>query len=141
MKKNLQIVILMLTLLLSLNACSTIVPGKIVYSDEIEGTIEELKAKGIHIKANILVSDTGQLLFYDASGKRLEPCVLPVPGAKGETAKKEASASQAGEKVCQGMTTGSAVTEIQALPILKTNSGNCMTFGPDASGAHYQFCW
>jgi hypothetical protein len=141
MKKHVMLVVSMLVLLVGLNGCCTLVPGKIVYSDDFTGTIDELKDRGVDVKVTILVSDTGQLLFYDTAGKRLNQCVLPKPDTQSKTDKKQASSDRTSTGVCRGLTKGSAVTMIQALPVIRTNSGTCMTFGPDASGRAYEYCF
>jgi len=84
-----------------------------------------------NVRAVIHVTDTGELVFLDAKGGKLEPCVLPGPDG----------AAPAGGTVCKGMGKDSAVTGIMALPIIKTNSTHCITLGPDASGQYYQICW
>ena len=140
MKKHVMMVALLIVLV-GLNGCCTPVPGKIVYSDDLKGTIEELKEKGLDIKVTIMVSDTGQLLFYDVIGERLKECVLPKPSTQSKTNKKQDSSASMAEGVCRGLTTGSAVTVLKTLPVIKSNSGNCMTFGPDATGIAYEYCW
>lgn len=135
MKKNLSIFIVSMALVVALNACSTIVPGKIIYSEDIIKNIEDMNAV-----ANILVTEEGTLLFYDSKGEALEACKLPKhKDSYGK--KRKIKTHEDTLPVCQGMETGSAVISIQTLPILQTNSTNCMTFGPDASGGHHQLCW
>jgi len=142
MKKQVMWVVSVLVLLVGLNGCCSLVPGKIVYSDKMTGTVDNLKDRGVDIKVAILVSDNGKLLFYDTkTGKRLEPCVLPKPETQSKTGKKQAASDRTPKGVCRGLTKGSAVTMIQALPIIRTNSSTCMTFGPDASGRAYQYCF
>ena len=127
MKKKLLMAGAILASLTALYACSTIVPGKVVYSDRLMVPINN---KDLNVKAAILVTAEGQLLFYDVKGEPLQQCRLP----KSETDSKKIP-------ICQGLTEDSAVTSIRTLPILKTNSETCWTFGPDASGCLYQFCW
>lgn len=140
MKKHAMMVAIVI-LLAGLNGCCTLVPGKIVYSDDLKGTIEELKERGVDIKVTVMVSGTGQLLFYDVIGERLKECVLPKPSTRSKTDKKQDASASMPEGVCRGLTTGSAVTLLKTLPVIKSNSGNCMTFGPDASGKAYEYCW
>lgn len=129
MMKKLFAVAVTLALLAGLNACSTMVPGRIVYDDK-SFPIDQME----DVKAVVLVTDKGEFRFYGKDGKGMEECVLPTP----DTETKQAKSSL---PVCRGMTKDSAVTSIQALPVLKSNSLQCMTFGPDASGHLYQICW
>jgi hypothetical protein len=140
MKKHVMMAAILI-LLAGLSGCCTLVPGKIVYSDDLKGTIEELKERGLDIKVAVMVSDTGQLLFYDIIGERLKECVLPKPSAQSKTDKKQDSSAAMPEGVCRGLTTGSAVTVLKTLPVIKSNSGNCITLGPDATGMAYEYCW
>ncbi len=142
MKARVTMMAILLIFFSGLISCSTIVPGKIVYSDKLEGTIEDLRDRGVDVKVAILVSDNGELLFYDTAGKHLKKCVLPKPSDKSKADQTQAALKRKPAKgVCKGLTTGSAVTRLQTLPVVKSNSGNCMTFGPNASGLTYEFCW
>lgn len=148
MRKNLLMAALLMVLPFALNACCTVAPGKIVYSDELTGTIEDLEKQGVDLKAAIFVSDKGKLFFYDRMGNKLKKCVLPKSETQSAEKKALVSRRQDLEEeieippgVCEGMYKGSSITAIQILPIIKSNSDNCMTFGPDASGTHYQYCW
>lgn len=141
MNKKLLISLIGLALVITLNACCTIVPGKVVYSEDLISNIEDM-----NVVASILVTEEGTLLFYDRRGEALEACELPKPMQSHDQMQEMTHAKKSKESigetpVCQGLEKGSAVISIKTLPILKTNSENCMTFGPDASGGHYQICW
>lgn len=131
MKKNWFILALSLTLLVSLSACTTMGPGKKTRQD-----LPEPIANIEDIKAFIVVTEKGELQFYDARGNGMQPCVLPEPNMESKQTK-----GTGGLPICKGMTKDSAVTSVQALPILKSNSQTCMTFGPDAHGHFYEICW
>ena len=106
-----------------------------------------------NVKVLIYVTDTGDITILDSAGNELEACVLPTPDAdkttdkepaqkathQKETAEKETAADEC--KVCQGMDKGSAVTNIQMLTIMKTNSGHCITIGINSDGTPRQLCW
>lgn len=148
MKKNLFMAAMTLVLLIGLNACCTYTPGKIVYSNKLQGTIEDVGAK-----AAILVTKDGKILVYDENGngpgsnENISECRLPKPGE--DTARatiktgKAAIAVQPTSKinVCRGMGKGSAVTSVRTISIVKSNSLDCVTIGVDARGNPIEVCW
>lgn len=123
MKKKLLLVVISLVLLIGLQACSTTSrPQSVVYPEKLAAAIEETGAK-----AAVLVTEKGELLFYDAKGESLGPCALP--------------GSDSSDPVCRGFTKEHTVIGIEALPILETIGSGCITFGPDALGHYYEYCW
>ena len=127
MKKKLLLVGISLVLLMSLQACTTTSASStskqaLAYPDKMESAIKETGAK-----VAILVNEKGELSFYDAEGEPLKPCALPD--------------SDSSNPVCKGVKGDQAVIGIDALPILKTKGSGCITFGPDAYGNYYQYCW
>lgn len=148
MKKCLMITVIMVASLIGLNACCTVVPGKIIYSDSLEGTIEDVDAK-----AALLVTSDGNILIYNEKGDRtgIRSCKIPEPDQKPVDPKDIASSDQKDrpkeiEKaypadVCRGLTKGSAITNIQTFSILKSNSKNCVYYGKDQNGDPIERCW
>jgi len=140
MKRHLITLAVMIVALITLNACCTVVPGKIVYSDNLKGTIEDVGAK-----MALLVTDDGKVLIYNERGDRadIERCKYPAPSPE-PTAQKDAAKMKERDypsNVCIGLRKGSAVTSIESLTILKTNSGGCLTLGYDHNGDAIQRCW
>jgi hypothetical protein len=129
MKKNLLLVTLCLVLLTGLQACTTM-RCPVNYPEKMVQTFEELDAR-----ATVLITGKGELLFYDTKGNPLETCVLPAPDGK------TPAAGKGSVPVCKGMEKGSAVTSIQDVSIIKTNSLHCVTLGPDGGGYFYEICW
>ncbi len=148
MKKCFMITVIMIASLIGLNACCTVVPGKIIYSDSLEGTIKDVDAK-----AALLVTADGNILIYNEKGDRtdIRRCKIPEPDQPPVDPKDIESPDQKNlpkkiEKsypagVCRGLTKGSAITNIQTLSILKSNSKNCVYFGKDQNGDPIERCW
>lgn len=91
-----------------------------------------------NVKALIYVTDTGDITILDTKGEELKTCVLPTP----DTDKEEAVNCC---DVCEGLDKGSAVTNIQMLSIMKTNSAPCVYvfLGKDSNGTpqYAYICW
>ncbi len=140
MKKCLLMTAIMVTSLITLNACCTVVPGRIIYSDGITAAIEDTA-----VKAAVLVTADGQLLFYDEKGNPIadKTCKIPKPTERPEN--EQLAARQAKKDypkdVCTGLTTESAITGIQTVSILKSNSQNCVILAYDHNGDPIQRCW
>lgn len=164
MKKCLLITTIMVTLLVTLNACCMVVPGKIIYPETLIGTIEDVGAK-----AALLVTADGKVLVYNQNGDRegVSECIFPQPIhkpidnealtlrdkkalAKGDqkdfTQANEEDYSDEVEEdysddVCSGLRKGSAITNIQTISILKSNTKDCLIIGKDQEGNPIQVCW
>lgn len=140
MKKRLLISTAIVASLIALNACCTVVPGKVIYSDSLQGTIED-----VHAKAALLVTDDGKILVYNEKGDRsnIRECKIPEPAkkplSKRDMAKKDQMDYPA--DVCKGLRKGSAITNIQTLSILKSNSQDCIAIGKDQEGNLIEVCW
>jgi hypothetical protein len=136
MKKCLMMTVIMVASLIGLNACCTVVPGRIVYSDSLEGTIEDVGAK-----AALLVTADGNILIYNEKGDRagISNCKIPEPDQTPVDQKDIEKAYPT--DVCRGLTKGSAITNIQTISILKSNSKNCVYFGQDQNGDPIERCW
>jgi hypothetical protein len=127
MKKKMLLIAVSLVLLMGLQACSTTSTTStsrqaLSYPPKLEAAIKDTGAKIV-----ILVTEKGELSFYDAEGESLKPCSLPD--------------SDSNDPVCKGVQGDQAIIGINALPILKTKGSGCITIGPNASGQYYQYCW
>jgi len=124
MKKKLFLAVVSLVLLIGLQACTTTSTTRqaIAYPEKLAAAIEETGAK-----VTVLVTEKGELSFYDTEGNPLEPCALPE--------------SKSEYPVCKGLSGDQAVIGISALPILETKGSGCIILGPDGSGRYYQYCW
>ena len=148
MKKCLLNAAMIVVSLITLNACCTILPGKVIYSDSLKSTIEDVNAK-----AALLVTADGKVLVYNEKGDQtyIRECKIPEPveipvDEKGLEAPDRSDASQVvqvtyPDDVCTGLRTGSAITNIQTLTILKSNSKNCVIIGKTQSGKPKERCW
>jgi len=132
MRRKLFILILGGILLIGLNACSTILPGKVVYPSDLQKKIEEVGAK-----ATILVTEEGQVLIYGADGKALDDKACRFPKPKDKTK----SRTQDAVKICPAFDAGSQVKSFSDISIFKSNSEHCITLGPDSYGTSYAVCW
>jgi hypothetical protein len=140
MKKQLLMMAVLVGSLITLNACCTLVPGKVVYSDNLKRTVDNVGAK-----AMLLVKEDGSVLIYNENGDRagVSKCKYPKPSTESMD-KKDAAQTKKKDypsNVCKGLQAGSAVTSIQSLSILKTNSGNCLVIAYDHNGDPIQRCW
>ncbi len=119
-----------------LGACCTIVPGKVVYSKNLQDTIDNVDAK-----ATILVKKDGSILVYNGEGNRdnVRKCRLPEPYKK--TNKRQDTEADYTKDICVGMRKGSSVTSIQSITILKSNRRECITIGYDINGNPDEVCW
>jgi hypothetical protein len=140
MKKRFLTMAVLIVSLITLNACCTVVPGKVVYSDSLKRTVEDVGAK-----ATVLVTKDGNILIYNENGDRTDvsKCKYPAPSPKqmDQTDSAKMEKKDYPSDVCIGLRKGSAVTSIQSLSILKTNQENCLTFGYDHNGDAIQRCW
>ena len=140
MKRHLLTLAVMIVALITLNACCTVVPGKIVYSDNLKGTIEDVGAK-----MALLVTEDGKVLIYNERGDRadIRRCKYPKPTTepKTQTDAAKMKGKDYPSDVCIGLREGSAVTSIESLTILKTNSRGCLILGYDHNGDPIQRCW
>ena len=94
--------------------------------------------------ALIFVTDPGDITIRDIKGEELEALVPPTA----DTDKKSADSKPAEKetaviccKACQDMDRGSAVTSIQRVTIMKTNSGHCIIIGINSDRTPRQRCW
>ncbi len=125
MGRKLFLIILIGMLLVGLNACGTILPGKVNYSSKLQTTIEQMR-----VKATILVTEDGKVLIYDEKGEPPQKrCLYPKPEMKGS------------EQICPAFQEGSQVKSFQDFSIFKSNSQDCVTLGPDSYGMSYVVCW
>ena len=132
MKKFLLMTAMMVALFISLSACSTVIPGKVIYSDKLSEIITPENTKVV-----ILIDANDKIRVYNALGtsQDVTECRIPKPN------QDEKSGQDSKLPVCKGLMKGSAVTGIETISVLRTNSQTCYIVAWDHNGNPIQVCW